>query len=173
MEKKKMSSRSISLMGLLMAMQIVLTRFLSIQTPIVRIGFAFIPIVMMGMMFNPLIAGVGNLFADFIGIMLFGSSGPYFPGFSLTAFVSGAAYSVFFYKKEMSLLRIILACIAVTLLCDVFLNTLWLYMMAPASLAQFPIRLGKSAIMLPIKMIIIYGISHNPVLINKMKQFSK
>lgn len=170
--KKKIDSRSISLMGLLMAMQIVLTRFLSIQTPIVRIGFSFIPIVMMGMMFNPLIAGVGNLFADFIGIMIFGSSGPYFPGFSLTAFMSGATYSLFFYKKEMSVGRIILACLVVTLLCDVVLNTLWLYMMAPASIAQFPIRLGKSAILLPIKVMIVYAISNNPIIREKMRRFS-
>lgn len=171
MNKKKISTKSISLMGLFMAIQVILTRFLSIQTPFVRSGFAFVPIVMMGMMFNPLIAGIGNMFADFIGIMLFGSSGPYFPGFSLTAFLSGATYSLFFYKKEMSLWRIIVACLAVTLLCDVILNTLWLYMMAPASIAQFPIRLGKSAIMLPIKVIIIYGLSRNSVLVEKMRRF--
>lgn len=170
MEKKKINARSISLMGLLMAMQIILTRFLSITTPFVRIGFAFIPTAMMGMMFNPFIAGIGNTVADFIGVMMF-SSGPYLPGFSLTAFMSAAIYSLFFYQKKMTWLRIILACVIVTLVCDLLLNTYWLYLMAPGTLAQFPIRVGKSAILLPIKIGIIYLLSRNPVLLDKMRRF--
>lgn len=170
MEKKNLSSRSISLMGLLMAIQIILTRFLSITTPFVRIGFAFIPTAVMGMMFNPFIAGIGNLVADFIGIMMFGS-GPYLPGFSLTAFMSAAIYSFFFYRKKMSWLTIIMACLTVTIICDLLLNTYWLYIMAPGTIAQFPIRLGKSAILLPIKIGVIYLISRNPVLLNKMRRF--
>ncbi|QIL45879.1 folate family ECF transporter S component [Vagococcus coleopterorum] len=173
MNKRKMSTRTIALMGILMAMQIILTRFLSIQTPFVRIGFTFVPIVIMSMMFNPWITGVGTLLADFVGIIVFGSTGPYFPGFSLSALLTGLVYSFFFYKKEMSLKRIIVASLIVGLVIELGLNTVWLYMIAPGPgvLAQVPLRLGKAAILIPIKIFVIYLISHNQVMQNQIKRF--
>ena len=37
-------TKTIAFVGLLVSMEIIFTRFLSFQTPIIRIGFGFIPI---------------------------------------------------------------------------------------------------------------------------------
>ena len=58
MEKKSATSRLV-IMAFLIAMEIILTRFCSINTPILRIGFGFLPVAMMGIMFGPVWAAAG------------------------------------------------------------------------------------------------------------------
>lgn len=171
MEKKQITARSIALMGILIAMQVVLSRWLSIPTQFVKISFAFIPVVFMAMTFSPLLAGVGNGFADFIGASLF-PSGPFFPGFTLTAFLAGVIYSSFYYKKEMTLKRIILANVTVTVFMNLILNTLWLYIMFGSSaLAFIPARLISSSIMLVVQVTITYSMSNVKVLQQQLVKF--
>lgn len=49
--KQHLQSKQIALMGMLMALQLIVTRFLALETPIVRISFLFIPTVIMAMIF--------------------------------------------------------------------------------------------------------------------------
>ena len=77
----------------LIAIEIVLSRFCSIATPIVKIGFGFVPIAVCGMLYGPVWAGVAGGAADLLGAVLF-PIGAYFPGFTLSAVqVSGEALS--------------------------------------------------------------------------------
>ncbi|WEG73454.1 folate family ECF transporter S component [Vagococcus intermedius] len=174
MFSKKITTREIALMGVLMALQLILTRFLSIQTPFVRIGFSFIPTALMAMTFGPMLTGVGSLLSDFVGISLFPVTGPYFPGFSFSTFLTGVIYGWFFYKKELTWSRIIVANLLVTIIVDIFLNTLWLYMMmGPIAIAQLPLRVGKNIIQFPIKVFIMYFLGHNVVLQKQLTRFAK
>ena len=97
-----------------MALEIVLTQFISIETPIVRIGFGFLPIAIIGMLYGPWIAGMASAITDLIGTILFGG-GVFFPGFTLSAFIGGMIYGLVLYKKPKSLKRIILAIIMVAI----------------------------------------------------------
>ncbi|MGM9532761.1 folate family ECF transporter S component, partial [Intestinibacter sp.] len=83
--------------SLLIALEIILTRFCSINTPIVRIGFGFLPIATIAMMYGPLSAGIAYAIGDILGMMIFPSSS-FFPGFTLTAFLTGVAYGLVLYK---------------------------------------------------------------------------
>ena len=67
---KKFDVRKLVQISLLIALQIILTRFCSIQTPIVRIGFGFVPVVIIASMYGPISAGVANGIADIIGALL-------------------------------------------------------------------------------------------------------
>lgn len=171
--RNKIGTRGIALMGMLMAMQLILTRFLVIQTPFVRIGFSFIPTTVMGMTFGPLFTGIGTMLSDFIGITLFpGPGGGFFPGFSLSAFLAGAIYGVFFYKKEMTWQRVLIANILVTVLIDILLNTYWLYLtMGPGILANIPLRVGKSLILLPIQVGMMYALGNQSLLKKQVARF--
>lgn len=172
MNNKKITTKGIALMGILMAMQLILTRFLVIQTNFVRIGFSFIPTTIMAMMFGPLLTGVGSTLSDFVGITLFPTVGAYFPGFSVSAFLSGAIYGWFFYKKEMTWQRVLIANIIVVVLVDMILNTYWLYlMMGPGVFAHVPVRIIKSLIVLPIQVSIMYGLGNKEVLKNQIARF--
>jgi ECF transporter S component (folate family) len=94
-------TKTLVFVSLLIAMEVIFTRFLSVQTPILRIGFGFIPVAFAGIMFGPIIAGLTGAVADIIGVLLF-PAGSFFPGFTLSAFLGGAAYGVFLHKKPDS-----------------------------------------------------------------------
>ncbi|MBL4935693.1 folate family ECF transporter S component [Clostridium sp. YIM B02515] len=148
-------TRKIILMGLFIAIDIVLTRFLSIQTPIVRISFDFLPIALAAIMFGPLIGGTTAAIADLIGMMLF-PKGAYFPGFTLSAFLTGAIYGIFLYKKTLSTIRVSISVLTIKLFIDLGLNTLWLHILLnKAVFAILPTRIISNAVMLPIQVIVI------------------
>ena len=58
---KKFDVKKLIQISLLIAIEVILTRFCSINTPIVRIGFGFLPIAIIAMMYGPLSAGISFL----------------------------------------------------------------------------------------------------------------
>ena len=94
---KNNNVRKLVEISLLIALEIILTRFCSINTAILRIGFGFLPIAIIGMMYGPVSAGLAYVIGDILGMMIF-PSGSFFPGFTLTAALTGAPYGVFLYK---------------------------------------------------------------------------
>ena len=152
---KKFDVRKLVQISLLVALQIILTRFCSIQTPIVRIGFGFVPVVIIATMYGPIYAGVANGIADILGLMLF-PSGSFFPGFTLTASLAGVVYGVFLYNKPINWGRIIAASVIINIVLNLGLNTYWLsIMMGKGFLALLPTRIVKELVMIPIKVVII------------------
>ena len=134
---KKFDVKKLIQISLLIAIEVILTRFCSINTPIVRIGFGFLPIAI-------------------IGMMLFPTGGSFFPGFTLTAFFTGANYGVFLYNKPKTWSRIIGAVLIVCLVINLGLDTLWLYiLMGKGYMALLPTRIIKAAVMIPVQSIII------------------
>ncbi|HPL53447.1 MAG TPA: folate family ECF transporter S component [Bacillota bacterium] len=149
------NTKTIAFVGLLISMEIIFTRFLALQTPIIRIGFGFIPIAFSGIMFGPVIGGLTAAIADILGMLIFPKY-PYFPGFTLSAFLTGAVYGLFLHKKKkpVTLSNIIKSVLLITIFVDLGLTTLWVYMTTGKAAAALLIpRISKSAIMLPIQIV--------------------
>ncbi|MDR1571503.1 MAG: folate family ECF transporter S component [Clostridiales Family XIII bacterium] len=139
----------------LIAIEIVLTRLLSINTPIVRIGLAFIPVSLTAMMYGPLWAAAAYAIGDVIGALLF-PTGAFFPGFTLTAFLTGAVYGVFLYRRPIGWLRVLPPAIIVCVLLNLCLDSFWLYiLMGKGFIGYLPARALKAAIMLPLQVALI------------------
>ena len=154
MENKSTTMRLV-VMAFLIALEIVLTRFCSINTPILRIGFGFLPVAMMGIMFGPLWAAIGYAAGDVLGMIIF-PTGAYFPGFTLTAFLTGLVFGIFLYGKEITWKRVLPASLIVILGCNLCLDTVWLsILMGDGFLALLPTRIFKCAVMLPIHLVLI------------------
>src|SRR5690625_4693365 len=109
-----------------MAMDIILTRFVSIETPLVRVTFGFLPSAIIGALFGPWIAGTAGALTDLIGIFLFNRSGVFFIGFTLSAFLGSAIYGLFLHRKNIKLSHVVGAVVVITLFVNLFLNSLWL-----------------------------------------------
>lgn len=153
---KKTTIRQIVQIGLLIAMQVVLSRFLSISTPIAKIGFAFLPIAITGMLYGPVYAGLAGAAADLIGANLF-PIGAYYPGFTLTATLVGVVYGLFLWKKPASWLRISLAAFIVTIFLHLGLNTVWLWRITGKGFwALLPTRIVQNAVMFPVQVFSIH-----------------
>ncbi len=146
----------IARIALLIALEIVLSRFLSIPTPIAKIGFAFIPLSIIGMLYGPFYTAIAAGIADFIGATLF-PVGPYFPGYTLTAALSGLVYGFFLQKKgAKSFLKIITAVVIVNIVLRLGLNTLWTSIVrAQPYWVIFFKRAIKNIIMIPVEIIFI------------------
>ncbi len=150
----KMNTKKLLYLALFLATELVLSRFLSIQTPIVKIGFAFLPIAMSAVMFGPFWAAACAGCADFLGAILF-PVGPYFPGFTLTAILTGLVYGIFLYKNS-SWARVIIAVLIISLVLNLCLDTLWLHMLFGESyFVLLPTRILKSVIMAPVQILVV------------------
>ena len=156
---KKMNTRTIAQLAVLIALEVVLSRFLSINLWSNKIGFAFVPVAVTAMLYGPLTTGVTAAIADVIGAVLF-PSGAFFPGFTLTAFLNGVVYSLAFHKRQTAP-RILLGVIARELGFSLFLNTLWISIMYDSP--YFPLligsRLWQCLIMVPVQFIVIFVLS--------------
>lgn len=149
-------TKTLVFVGLLIAMEVIFSRFLAFQTPIVKVGFEFIPVAFAGIMFGPLIGGLTGALADVIGMMIFPTGGSYFPGFTLSAFLAGAAYGVFLYKKPVTVVNVAKSVVLIAFLVNIGLNTLWVSMLTGKAVALIIIpRIYKNLIMLPIQVITI------------------
>ena len=95
---KKLSLRGICHLGILVALEVVLNRFCSIQTPFLKIGFSFVPVMLGGMLYGPVGGAVVGGLGDMAGALLF-PFGPYHPGFSICAAAMGWLYGRFLYLQ--------------------------------------------------------------------------
>ena len=119
-----LNTKSIALLALFLATEIVLSRFLSIALWNLKIGFAFLPLVLAARKYGPsggmIVGGLG----DFVGAILF-PIGAYYPGFTLTAILNGFVFGFVLHKK-CNLPRIIVAVLIAQIFGSLLLNTLWI-----------------------------------------------
>ena len=156
--------------ALLTAIKILLTRFFSIQLPIMRFSFAFIATMMIGMLFNPWVSGAIAAVTDIIGFAI-APKGEYFYGYTLSAFLSGFVYSFFFYKKEITFKNVILATVINVVFINMTLNTLWVSMTTgKAFIAVAGSRVVKNLVDIPLRVIIF---TYLIKLLNRSAHFKK
>lgn len=161
-EYVSIDTQSMVIMGLLIAVEVILTRFVSIQAWNLRIGFGFLPIAVAGMMLGPVRAGIMAALADLLGAILF-PSGTFFPGFTLTALLIGILYGIFLYKKTNTW-RILTAIGIHQCILSLFVNTLWLSILYGSPYwPLFITRTVQTAVMLPVEIICLAAVCNKKV----------
>lgn len=150
--------RLITISAMLVALEVVLNRFLSINTFGLKIGFSFVPIVFAAIFFGPLTAGLIYAVSDFIGAVLF-PIGPYFPGFTVSAALMGIIYGIFLYGKEKpKFLKNVLPPVLInSVLLGLFVNTAWVSILYSSKTywGWFIYRLPEYALLIPVSVLLI------------------
>lgn len=142
-------------LGILIAIQIVLSRFCSINAWNIKIGFGFVPIAIAGILYGPVPAMLVGGLSDFLGAVLF-PIGPYFPGFTLTTALTGMAFGLFLHKKR-GMIQILLAVSVNQLILGLFLNTLWISILYQSPyLPLFLTRIIQCAILTPVECLVLF-----------------
>ena len=72
------------------ALDVLLTRVLAFNTPVMKIGLGFVAIAVCGAVYGPVAGAICGALGDIIGSLLF-PTGAYFPVFTLTA--TGAGFT--------------------------------------------------------------------------------
>lgn len=168
-KSSKMSTKTLVQAGFLVAISIVLTRFVSIMVPLagglpaLRVGFGEIPLMIGGLLFGPVVGGISGMIADLIGAWAF-PQGPYFPGFTLSSILWGVLPGIygfylrrkgekgnpFTYKKIFIIVSISIGIISIGM------NTYWLSLMLGKGYMVFlPGRLLSAIVNIPLQSYII------------------
>ena len=148
--------------AVLVAMEVVLSRFLSFNVWNQKIGISFVAVAMAGILFGPVGGAVVGGLADFIGAILF-PIGTYFPGFTLTAALTGMCFGFFLKSKKdfrrdnkKIMIRTVLCAVINQLAGSLLLNTLWISVLYGTPFRELLVtRLVQCAIMIPLEIIII------------------
>ena len=135
--KTAISLRQLVVSALLIALDVVFSRVLAINTPLMKIGLGFAAVAVSAMLYGPLWAALTAALGDLVGALLF-PTGAYFPGFTLTAALTGLIFGLFLFRKEGKYLRAFFAALTNCALVTLALNTLLIavfFRSSPAELA--------------------------------------
>ena len=169
MNRRKLSVQRIAYAAILIAAEVVLGRFCSINTSGWKIGFSFLPVAAAANLFGPLAAGAIYAAADLIGATLF-PIGTYHPGVTVCAALMGIVYGIFLYvpedgekgfcirwKKLRLFPNIVMPALINALLLGLVVNTWWVSMLygSKTYLGWFVYRLPEYAIMIPMNIIFV------------------
>jgi len=150
----RFGTRTLVMMALLTAMEIVLSRFLSFSAWNMKIGFAFVPLAAAAILFGPAEAAVVGGLSDLLGALLV-PVGPYFPGFTLTAACMGAVLGLLLHKKQ-SLARVCCAVGFTLLVLSLLVNSLWISILYGSPYGGIvAARLVQCAILAPVQVCVI------------------
>ena len=136
--KNKINVRTMVKAGFLVAISIVMTRFVYIMLApagfqVLRISFGYVPLMLSGLLFGPIVGGLTGLAADLIGFLV-NPMGPYHPGFTISSvlwgLIPGLVFIVLKGKKRLvesySLKNIVLAVTIASIIVSLILDTYWL-----------------------------------------------
>ncbi len=154
--------RTLTLAALITAIGIITTSLKIPISTILEIRISSLPLAVAGYLFGPGIAAVIGIISD-IGGFLIWPTGPYFPGFTFSAAISGIIFGTLLHKKDGSfpgISRVILAVVINTVLVNLLLHSLWLTLLYGKGgfVAVMSARLIKELVMIPIYIILIIAV---------------
>ncbi len=143
---KKIQLFKIILTAILIALRVVLERFLSFNTFNQRYGFSFaalsVAAILLGIPYTMAVAGIGDIF----GAILF-PQGAYFPGFTLTALLIGFTTGYFLYRNATPI-RIVLCVLINQIFGSILLNSVWISLLYHIPyFASLPERMIQATVM--------------------------
>ena len=152
-------TRVLTFCGMMGALAVILGYVATIKFgPYIRIGFSGLPNQVVDYLFGP---WIGAIFGGAMDIIKWFASGDgnFFPGFTITAMLGAVIYGLFIYNKPLKLQNVILSQVAVKILCNLVLNTLWLNLLYGQAIAAIlPGRIVSNLVMLPIDSFIMYAL---------------
>lgn len=154
-----MKTRSLVLMALFIVLEIVCTGILKVNVGFLRISLTFIPYAICGYLLGPVKGMLVGILADIIGFILF-PQGTYFPGFTVSAALSGGLYGFLKGKTGKSLVMGLgIVTIINSIIMNVILNTVWLQMLLGKSWSVMIYeRIVKNAITTPLEIIVLIAV---------------
>lgn len=126
-------TKQLTTAALLLALHLVLSQMLAIKTPLLKMNFGFVPLAMAGVLGGVPMSVAVAVTGDILGVFLFPQLAGYYPGFTLSAALTGFTYGFFLHSKKGKIegkKNIFLRCLLCVLIIggpiSVGLTSLWL-----------------------------------------------
>lgn len=172
----KLDIRQFVVLALLMAFDIALGK-LTVGTSVLKVSFVFVAMSLIAKWYGPIWTMIIAATLDIVNATIINPSGAFFFGFTLSAVSSGLIYALFYYNQEhVSWYRVLAAVGLITLVVNIGMNTLWLFIMYSQVQTWHTFvtlllpRAIKSIIMYPIQVIITYIFLNNTAVKQATKQ---
>lgn len=159
-------------MALLVALNIVLERFVGWVGVNTAYGISFVAIIFAAVQYGPLGAVLVSCLGDVLGTVLSGRVPVV--GFTVTAAVQGIIYGIVFYKKrgEYHIYKTPLAILPTLAICSLLMNSYFLSeLIGTKFIDQMIIRLPQVLITIPIQLVITHLFMH--LVYPRVKRFLK
>ena len=148
----------------LLALDVVLTRLLAINTPLMKIGLGFAAVALCAVLYGPWWAALVAALGDIVGALLF-PTGAFFPGFTLTAACTGLIFGLCLYRRDKSLLWPILAAALNVVLVSFLLNTAMIsYISGSPYTTLLKARAVQLTVMLPVQLAVLVFLSRSAIM---------
>ena len=148
----------------LLALDVVLTRLLAVNTPVMKLGFGFAAVALCAVLYGPWWAALTAALGDLVGALLF-PTGAFFPGFTLTAACTGLIFGLCLYRRDKSFVWPILAATLNVLLVSYLANTAMItYISGSPYTTLLNARAVQLAVMLPVQIVVLGFLSRSSVI---------
>ena len=144
--------RVLAFAGMVTALAIILESFpIYLLGQSLKIYFSFVVVSLGCACYGPLVGmGVGAVI-DTLGFLLSSYGEPYFPGYLITAMLSGLIYGVMLYQRKPTILRLIVTRLLINYGSNVLLGSVWKAMLyGKGYLYYLSTGMVKNTIMIPL-----------------------
>ena len=145
--------RVLAFAGLICAMAVVLESIpIFLLGPSLKIYFSFLAVSLGCMCYGPLVGMMAGAVIDTVGFLISSFGEPYFPGFLITAILSGLLYGMLLYRRKPTVWRIILLRLIINYGSNVLLGSVWKAMLyGKGYLYYVSTGLVKNTVLLPLE----------------------
>ncbi len=158
----RLSTKSLVLAAIFVAMNIILSRLGAIMlfNGSVRFSFGNIPLILSGLVLGPGAGAMTGGIADLLGFFINSHGGAFHPGFTLSSVLTGTIPGIVMFlspTKKSSLLNVAVSNISILIIVSLLLNTYWLsQLQGNAYLVLLPARAATSIIITVLNILITY-----------------
>lgn len=153
---------------MLIAFDVIFTRVLALNTPLAKLGFGFAAVAVCAMLYGPWWAAGTSALGDLIGSLLF-PTGAYFPGFTVTAAMTGAIFGLFLYRHRPSVRDCFFAALANEAIVTLLLNTAMISIVfGPKFMPLLLTRLAQFGVMLAVQTLVLAAIARSDALYGRI-----
>ena len=148
--------RMLTLAGIITAASIVLESFpIYLLGTSLKIYFSFLVISLGCYVYGPAVGILVGFANDTLGFLISSFGEPYFPGYLITAMLSGLIYGTLLYRQRITVLRLVVVRLIINYGSNVLLGSVWKAMLyGKGYYYYFTTGLVKNTTMLPIEVLL-------------------
>ena len=150
--------RVLAFAGLTSALAIILESFpIFLTGQSLKVFFSYIVVSLGCACYGPLVGMASGAVIDTMGFLIAGYGEPYFPGYLITAMLSGLIYGVMLYHRKPTIPRIIVTRLLINYGSNVLLGSVWKAMLyGKGYLYYLTTGLVKNTVLIPLEVFLMW-----------------